>query len=413
MTDRIRIALLSLHSCPWDRPGGRYTGGMNIYIQDLCRELAKRGHAVDIYTCSHPADEECRHLQLNENIRLFHINSAGHSMVTEAYLDEHINRLTQSILSLNGSLNTQYDLIHSHYWLSGLVGNQLKKSWQIPHITMFHTLGALKNNAGLGALEPDYRILNERIVIESCDHIIASTEREKHELITRYSASGGIITVVPCGINLELFRPVDKQLARSICHLDAKTTVLFVGRQDPLKGLNNLLEAVSSLDYRNDFQLLIIGGNDRYMAENWPVPGSTNKNSLDDKVIFAGSIPHEKMYLYYNSADFCVVPSYYESFSLVAMESVACGTPVMATAVGEMPDLARICNYCRIITDNKPANLAQHINAMLNDIGNCHNNGVGKLIGPYGWDSVTNRIIAGYESVLAASLQRKEATLLR
>jgi D-inositol-3-phosphate glycosyltransferase len=372
---------------------------MNIYIQNLARELSQRGHLVDIYTSTHAGDERCKTIELNKGVRLVHVPAAEYSTVTEMNLDSHVSEFANSIYLHSQNCGLQYDIIHSHYWLSGLVGNLLKERWAIPHATMFHTLAALKNNAGLSILEPGFRIRYEKSVIDSCDLIIASTHREKRELVSKYGASETRIAVIPCGINPALFRPVDKLSARRACNLDSKQVALFVGRMDPLKGLSNLLDAIAALRLRRDFQLVVIGGDSENEAEFQRMLKLIHDNSIDDIVIPVGSIPHENMYLYYNAADFCVIPSYYESFSLVALESLACGTPILSTDVGEVRDMVEICPGCRIVSDNSAATLARNFGDML-DSGDHHSIGLtGALTDRYGWDSVTEKILLAYESM--------------
>ncbi|MGA2159551.1 MAG: glycosyltransferase [Dehalococcoidia bacterium] len=398
MEDKLKIAILSLHTCPFDRPGSRYTGGMNIYIQNLAQELGRRGHSIDIYTCSHADDDFCTLVDGSDNVRLIHIKSPEYSSISEKTIGDHIAGLTDSIALYCLERGEHYDLIHSHYWLSGVVGSKLKQKWCIPHITMFHTLGAVKNSLGLGILEPEYRIFNEHVILGSTDLVIASTLREKHELINRYNANPAAIEIVPCGINHALFRPIDQQTARQMCGLAPKKTALFVGRLDPLKALGNLLEAISYLKSRDDFQLLVVGGND-HGVDFQAITDAACDYEVSHSVNFIGSVPHERMYLYYNAADFCVIPSYYESFGLVALESLACGTPIIATDVGEVRDIAGICQSCRIITGNTPLELSTSIKAMLDQIGS-RKNGYQNLAELYGWDHVVDKILQLYRSVI-------------
>jgi D-inositol-3-phosphate glycosyltransferase len=397
--NQLRVALLSTHSCPWAKPGNRYTGGMNIYIQNVARELAQRGHFVDIYTSSHAGDEQCKVMELHRGIRLIHLSAADYSSVSETNLETHVSDLASSIMSFCRDFELHYDVIHSHYWLSGLVGELLSKPWGIPHITMFHTLAKLKNKAGISILEPEFRIRYEKKVIDACDLIIASTENEKLELLHEYGADPANISVIPCGINPTLFRPVDRSAAKKACKLDSRQTVLFVGRMDPLKGLSNLLEAISILQPRKDFQLLVIGGDNENEFEFRHMLQLIRDFNIADVVKPIGSVPHEYMYLYYNAADFCVIPSYYESFSLVALESLACGTPILSTDVGEVKDMVEICPDCRIMNDTSPAVLARHLNAMLNNSRN-QNNNTGILSDHYKWDSVVEKILSAYEQVM-------------
>lgn len=409
MEQPLRIALLSLHSCPYSMPGGRYTGGMNIYIRNLSRELSERGHSVDIYTCS-PADcSQCGKGDLGNNIRLMHIEGIDYNLVSEASLENNIRKITGSILA--GA--PRYDLIYSHYWFSGMVGAEMKKAWDVPHFTMFHTLGLLKNRAGLGELEPPYRIACEMSVARTADQIIASTAGEKKELAASYDAGENKITVVPCGINHLLFRPIDRQYARKATGLGPRKTALFVGRRDPLKGLENVLEAVSLLNRPGDFQLLVIGDNNQSLGPELAAGRPGKRNDPGGDTIFIGSVPHEEMYLYYNAADFCVMPSYYESFSMVAVESVACNTPVLATAVGEIPALAKACGLCRITRSNAPADLARHMEAILDTAGPPAGSCAGDTILKYSWPLITDRLIREFYRATGSARGREAAALRR
>jgi D-inositol-3-phosphate glycosyltransferase len=373
---------------------------MNIYIQNLARELAQRGHFVDIYTSSHTGDEQCKAMELHRGIRLIHLNAADYSSISENNLDNHVSDLAASVLSFSQDFGLHYDLIHSHYWLSGLVGESLGKQWDIPHITMFHTLAKLKNKAGISVLEPEFRIRYEKKVIDSSDMIIASTENEKRELELEYDAHPSNVSVIPCGINPVLFRPVNKKVAKEACKLDSRQAALFVGRMDPLKGLSNLLEAISILQPRKDFQLLVIGGDNESEIEFQRMLKLIQDFNIDDIVKPIGSVPHENMYLYYNAADFCVISSYYESFSLVALESLACGTPILSTNVGEVRDMVKTCPDSRIMNDASPAKLAGHLNDMLDKSRNDKNNCTELLTSHYGWDSVIEKILSAYQQVL-------------
>ena len=393
----LRIALLSMHSCPWSKPGGRYTGGMNVYIHNLSREMGKLGIATDIFTCSHQGDEPCGFSGPSSNVRLIHIGACGSA--SEAGHAEYAGSLAQAVDSYRREMGLRYDLIHSHYWLSGLAGNRLKELWQVPHISMFHTLGALKNGSPLGTVEPATRISHERLIINSCDRVIASTPVEKEEMVNRYGAPADKISVIPCGVDLSLFRPLNRQAARAACGLPEKKTLLFVGRPDPIKGLENLLQAASMPGKEGDFQLLVIGCDNRYMGKWWQGSGRHGADDISQRVVFAGPVEHEKMYLHYNAADLCVIPSYYESFCLTALESVACGTPVLATPVGEIPEISRLSNLCKTIPDNSPISLARHIGIFLEGNGQDIDRSWSTLSNHYGWDSIARRITREYEDV--------------
>lgn len=405
MREQLHIAILSLHSCPCGKLGSRYTGGMNIYIKNLAAELINQGHSVDVFTCSHEDDEYCTFNIQGGQVNLIHIQAEDFAAISESNLNEHVAKLARSIIDYGYSRGLHYDIIHSHYWLSGMVGEKLKNVWLIPHVTMFHTLGMIKNETGLGKVEPGYRITRETDIIDSCDLIIASTNKEKDALVNKYNAVPDKVAVIPCGVNPSQFKPFSKHLAREICGIASKNTVLFVGRADPVKGLDNLLEAVSILKPINDFQLIIIGGDDSSMAGVKETISASGRYDIEDKIHLVGPVPHDRMYLYYNAADFCIITSYYESFSLVALEAVACGIPILSTAVGDVKEISRHCPSSRIIDNNNPHLLADNIDGLFKDIEKHADQKSYCLPCQYTWEIITEKIISCYFALIADPLK--------
>ncbi|GAH64889.1 unnamed protein product, partial [marine sediment metagenome] len=225
---KLRIAMLSVHSCPVGNPGAKDTGGMSVYIRELACELGKQGLLVDIYTRLH-APRDKRTMQLGQNARLIHLRAGEgkdiHKLAVYSYLPDFACNVENS----RKREHIRYDLVFSHYWLSGWVGTYLQRWWNVPHITMFHTLGAVKNAVGIGEDEPELRIEAERDLAGSCHRIVTATEKEKDELIRHYGASPEKISVVPCGVNLDLFRPIDKESARQQLGFGDGKIILFVG----------------------------------------------------------------------------------------------------------------------------------------------------------------------------------------
>ncbi|MDD5313201.1 MAG: glycosyltransferase [Dehalococcoidia bacterium] len=402
MNDTLNIALLSLHSCPWAKPGSRYTGGMNVYIKEIVKQLGQKGHSIDIYTTANSCCDQKEVVDLGNRTQLIHLQADEYGNITENNLNLYVNNILESIYRYQARTGRHYDLISSHYWLSGMVGLQLQKSWDIPHITMFHTLGAIKNNLGLGILEPDFRILNEQLIMDCCNRIVTLSEKDKQELLNHYIVENEKVATIPCGINLEQFHPRDKQLARKVCGLNSKKVALYVGRIDPLKGLDSLLKAVSMLKDRNDFELVVIGGDGKAKYELTMLK-DMKKRDMQGKVDFRGSVAHEEIHHYYNAADFCVIPSHYESASLVALEALACGTPIIAADVGGIKDLARKCPICRLAEDNTPANLAIHITHMLNSNELRPENFPDQCpcLTEYSWNNVADKLISEYQDVVS------------
>ena len=408
---QLHIAMLSLHSCPCGKLGSRYTGGMNIYIRNMAAELIRQGHIVDIFTCSHDDDADCG-LQLPGGyVNLIHIQADDFAAISESNLDRHVSDLVKSIIDHSLTHGLRYDIIHSHYWLSGMVGELLKNVWGIPHVTMFHTLGKIKNETGLGKVEPPYRIEKEHSIISSSDLIIASTGREKIALVKKYDAVPGKISIIPCGVNPSQFRPINKDLARRICNVRAEKAMLFVGRADPVKGLDNLLQAVSLLKDRDDFQLIVIGGDNTSMQGVKQTISASGKYAISDRIHLVGPVPHDQMYLYYNAADFCVIPSYYESFSLVALEAIACSTPILATDVGEVRDISHRCPLCHIIESNEPCLLADNIDRLFNLADGCTKACPDNLPIQYTWEHITGRIVEFHFTLIDDAVPFKQDTL--
>jgi len=227
--------MLSAHSCPVGNLGAKDTGGMSVYIRELAHELGKQGHMVDVYTRVHdPKDPQI--INLGQNARLIHLRAGENETIHKLAVYPYLPDFACNLENFRKNNHLQYDLVFSHYWLSGWVGRYLQKWWNVPHTIMFHTLGAVKNTFGIGEDEPELRIETERDLARDCHHIIAATEREKEELIRYYDASPERISIIPCGVNLELFQLMDKERVKQQLGFEGKI-ILFVGRIEPLKGM--------------------------------------------------------------------------------------------------------------------------------------------------------------------------------
>ncbi len=399
--NHLKIAILSVHSCPVGNLGAKDTGGMSVYIRELARELGQRGHTVDIYTRVHdPRDRQI--YELNENVRLIHLRAGEieeiHKLAVYPYLAEFAGHL-ENFRKQNG---LHYDLIFSHYWLSGLVGQYLQQWWHTPHLTIFHTLGAVKNTFGIGEDEPELRLEMEREVAQNCDRIIATTEKEKEDIGQHYGVSPEKISVIPCGVNLELFRPIGKKLARQhIGSTDGKL-LLFVGRIEPLKGIEQLLQAMSYLTSHPRPGLLIIGGDKNSHDELAGLQKLCRRLQIQDSVNFLGLIKHEEMPYFYSAVDACVIPSYYESFGLVGLESLACGTPVIATDVGNLKNIIQPGKTGYVIADNAPRTLAGKIDLLLSVPGpEADTLSIRESVREFAWSNIAEAMLRQCHLVLA------------
>jgi len=401
LASQLRIAMLSAHSCPVGKLGTKDTGGMSVYIRELAHELGKQGHLVDVYTRVHdPNDDQI--YELGQNARLIHLTAGRDEEIHKLAVYSYLSEFTHNLESFRKRNDLQYDLIFSHYWLSGLVGKYLQQWWNIPHITMFHTLGAVKNTIGIGEEEPELRIEVERDLAQNCHYVIAPTDKEKEELITHYGTLAERIGVVPCGVNLEQFKPIIKENARQRLGFGSGKIILFVGRIDPLKGIDKLIRAIPYLQNIQGLRLVIIGGGEHSQREIEQLRKLVRNLNIQDSITFVGLIKHGQLPYFYSAADACVIPSYCESFGLVALESLACGTPVVATDVGNFRSIIRQGETGYVVADNAPHHLADKIALLLSrpstDIESAPS--IRASVSRFSWSNIAEAIIKECQLVL-------------
>lgn len=332
------IAIISVHTSPLARPGTRDSGGMNVYIRELSRQLCRRAHTMDIFTRRTDPDSP-QIVEIDERTRVIQVQ-AGPFSAEKGSLQRYLPEFRSGLIRFQEEQGRSYDLIHSHYWLSAWVGQALKARWNVPHVIMFHTLGEAKNRAHLSEREPEYRIAGERLVAQGADRIICASEGERKLLIEQYGVSALQTVQVPCGVDTDHFRPLSRAAARRRLSLPADgPLVLYVGRIEPLKGIDILLRAAAEMEGR--FSLLVVGGDSKDARRKAELERLAQEIGITERVFFQDAVSHERLPLYYNAADICVVPSYYESFGLVALEAMACGVPVVASRVGGLLETVR------------------------------------------------------------------------
>jgi len=392
--------MLSMHSCPLADLGHRDTGGMNVYIRQLAERLGDYGVNVDIYSRMHNSNHS-EVTDMSPHVKLIHL-PAGSISVHKDDLDKHIPEFVSGITHRSAMNGSPYDLIHSHYWLSGEAGCLLSSYWGIPHVTTFHTLSQVKQMAFLGGKEPKARVIGELRIASSADAIVVSDVHEKNLLMTLYGIREDSVNVIPSGVDLDQFRPLDHDVARKRIGVVDKKLILFVGRLDPLKGIDLLLRAVSLLEDDDNIQLCIVGGDLENDPEAKRLSNLTQALGLSDKVRFEGLVPHEELPWYYNAAAVSVVPSYYESFGLTVLESLACGTPVIASRVGGIPSLVRDGETGYLVPWRRPESFAQRLEfifaneTLRTQMGKTGINRAKTM----GWDQTVIKIKALYDELL-------------
>ena len=335
------IAMLSVHTSPLDSPGRtKDAGGMNVYIRELATELGQRGNQVDIFT-RQTHERTPKIVQLAPNVRVIHIHAGPTSPLHKNSLFPYIPSFVAQIAKFADIEARCYDILHSHYWLSGVAGVQLAWRWDIPHVTMFHTLAHLKQLAHPNEQEPRERLDSEQRLLQSVECVIAATSEERTQIIRYCGVPMNRVQVIPCGVDLDLFVPYPQQQARAHMGLDMQQPlILFAGRLDPFKGPDILLRAASMME--EQAQILIVGGSLEDDKDVQNLRALASELHIEQRVRFLGAQPQHVLPYLYSAADVTVVPSYHESFGLVAVESLACGTPVIATRAGGLTTI--ICN---------------------------------------------------------------------
>jgi D-inositol-3-phosphate glycosyltransferase len=399
----MRIAMLSYHTCPLATLGGKDTGGMNVYVRDLARQLGQMGIQVDVFTRSQ--DEHVPHVlhDLGYGNRVVHVPAGPEFPLPKEELATHLDEFVAGVQAFAESKNIHYDLIHSHYWMSGIAARDLKAFWHVPIVHMFHTLGVMKQRVArfTGESEGDYRLNGEREVLKIANRIIAATPAELAQLQWLYEADSTRIVVIPPGVDLSRFYPISSDEAKEfIGVLPCDQMVLFVGRIEPLKGIDTLIEAIAYLRQKGDFDIcpvcmVVIGGETdvseaAMSAEMARLQELREHHGLNDLVAFLGKRSQDTL------------PSHYESFGMVALEAMACGTPVVASQVGGLAFLVQdgITGYT--VPAGDPVALAERLTALL-----CNPTLRAKLgdqaaifAKGYGWDIIAKRIVKLYTSLI-------------
>ncbi len=338
-----RVATITVHTSPLEQPGTGDAGGLNIYVVEVAKLLAARGVEVDIFTRAVSRDQPPV-VELTPGVLVRHIEAGPFEELDKSDLPSQLCHFTFEVLREEAAhAPGRYDLVHGHYWLSGQVGAVAKERWGVPLVQSMHTLGRVKNAALAAgdAVEPDIRLRGEAEVIASADRIVANTHAEAQELIKLYDAAPHRVASVSPGVDLAVFRPGSQRLARRRLGIASNAIVLmFAGRMQPLKAPDVLLRAAAQL-VKDQPKLA-----DRLVVAFVGGPSGTGRNDPDSLVQLGAALgitqnmrleppcPQRDLADWYRAATLVVVPSYSESFGLVAVEAQACGTPVVAASAG-------------------------------------------------------------------------------
>jgi len=409
-----RIAVISIHTSPTASLGQNGNGGLNVYVHEIATAFSDRGIATDIFTRCTPTDPEFE--QLTPLSRVIYL-PAGQDLDKYSLYAEvpgFANRIRQFAIVED----VTYDLIFSHYWLSGEVACLLRPRLATGWAHIAHTLGLVKNQTlAAGARpEPELRIRVEKEIAAQADLLIASTADERADLVTLYGADPDHVAVVPPGVDLSMFQPIDRDEARRKIGYGGGRLLLFVGRLERLKGVEVAIRALALLRDRahDDVRLLILGEDSREgdESEKDRLKDLAAAAGVRDRVDFLGSVAHHELPFFYSAADVCVMPSYSESFGLVALEAQACGRPVVGSGVSGLRSVVRdeVSGY--LLDSHDPAMYAERMGRLLDNPELAQQMGRrGRLLSQrFSWTRTADRLQALFDGVVEKAQVRVQAS---
>lgn len=404
-TARRRIAVISMHTSPTASLGQNANGGLNVYVRQVASAFSNRGIATDIFTRKQSAEDPDVEV-LAPHSRVIYL-PAGKGLDKYSLYDE-VPSFANRIVNFAARENIAYDLLYSHYWLSGEVACLLRPHLAASWAHIAHTLGLVKNRSlAEGARpEPRLRIQVEGEIAQQADLLIASTADEAYDLMDAYGADPERVVIVPPGVDLSMFQPMDRADARREVGYGSGRLLLFVGRLERLKGVEVAIRALALLrDRRHDDVRLLILGEDSHEddeSEKDRLKAIATEVGVRDRVDFVGSVAHHELPYFYAAADVCVMPSYSESFGLVALEAQACGCPVVASGVSGLRSVVRdeVSGY--LIDEHEPAAYAERIGRLLADRELAEQMGRrGRLLAQrYSWTRTADRLEALFEGLI-------------
>jgi D-inositol-3-phosphate glycosyltransferase len=397
--------MISVHTSPLDQPGTGDAGGLNVYVVETAKRLGRKGIDVEIFTRRTSA-ALAETVQLAPGVLVRHIDAGPYEGLAKNDLPGQLCAFAAGVMRhVAHSPEGHYDLVHSHYWLSGQVGWLAADRWDVPLVHTMHTMARVKN-ASLAQddrPEPSGREIGEEQVVRAASLLVANTPREAHELVELYDADPSLVEIVSPGVDLDTFTPGDKEAARAaVCLPEDAEVVLFVGRIQPLKAPDVLLRAVARLLERNPARrerlvVAVLGGpSGSGLDRPRGLQQLARELGIAGVVQFVPPVSRCELAQWYRAADLLAVPSYSESFGLVALEAEACGTPVVAADVGGLPDA--LGDAGRLVGGHDPADWAAAIGGLLDDPE--HRKALSeKAIGhaeKFGWDATSEQLLEVY-----------------
>ena len=389
-----RVALISYHTCPLAAPGQGKAGGMNVHVRELAGAFGRLGVTVDVFTREH--DYQCAGGG-GDGVNFVHV-PAGPPDAALNELSGYLDEFVGGVLEHQERNEIRYTAIHSHYWLSGWAGIQIAAASDTPHLVTFHTLSRIKMQSRSGEQEPPVRQQMEERIIADADRVVAFSPHERDSMVRLYGADHHRVELIPCGVDLNRFQPIGRAAARRELGLNGHKVLLFVGRIEALKGVDLLLHTAASLEAEEGVQVLVVGSDADGSGELERLQRLSGDLGLGDTVEFVGRVPQEKLALYYSAADACIVPSFYESFGLAALESMACGTPVVASRVGGLSTIVQHGRTGYLKSWRCPEAFAQSLEMIManEDLRDSMGRAARSRAETLSWDQVAGRLLELY-----------------
>jgi D-inositol-3-phosphate glycosyltransferase len=421
-----RVALLSVHTSPLEAPGGGDAGGLNVYVVETARRLAQAGVEVEVFTRATTA-ALAPTVELAPGVVVHNVTAGPYEGLGKADLPAQLCAFTAAVLRAEAAREPGwYEAIHSHYWLSGQVGWLARDRWRVPLIHSAHTLAKVKNAALADGEAPESlaRIVGEEQVAAEADRLVAPTEAEAAQLVDLYGADPDAVVTVPPGVDLDLFAPGARPESRARLGIDPNAVLLlFVGRLQPLKAPDVVIRATAQVlqehpELTERLEVVIIGAPsgdpraaDQYLDSLHRLSASLR---LTSRVRFVGVVPRDELADWYRAADLTVVPSYSESFGLVALESQACGTPVVATDVGGLTTAVADGSSGVLVSGHSGRDWGRVIGDLVSTPARWDELARGALAHAAGfsWDRTTSELLVVYEDAMADFAAHRERVRL-
>jgi glycosyltransferase involved in cell wall biosynthesis len=416
-----KIAFISEHASPLATLGGVDSGGQNVYVAEIPKQLVKLGYNVDIYTRKESDTDTI--INWLPGIRVIHIKAGPSAVVPKEKLLYLMGEFANNMISFIRKEELDYELVHANFFMSALVASKIKKVFGIPYVVTFHALGLVRR---LHQKEMDHfpaeRIEIERCILQHADHIIAECPQDKDDMVKLYNACPDKISIVPCGFSSKEFYPIDKKRARKILGLkEDEKIILQLGRMVPRKGVDNVIRALVEIRKTEAALRLVIVGGEHDTPDPLQSPELARLQKLalehrvESSVIFTGRKQRESLKFYYAAADIFITTPWYEPFGITPIEAMACGTPVIGANVGGIKYTVEEGKTGFLVPPNDPKALAEKIEKLLADqklLATMQHNAVRRVNRHFTWRTVAVSCHHLYEKIVAAQYKKAKSSKL-